>query len=103
MYFTFQLGPLELLAETLILLPQLVQRGVLAAAARLRCELGVPVPQALFADTNGLGRRLECVSLLSNQADRISLEVIQVSLSTGRLRRLLRCNWHGLLAHGELL
>lgn len=55
----------------------------------------MPVPQALLADTNGRGLRLEPVPLLGNQADHIPLEVIQVPLSADRLRRLLSCNRRG--------
>ena len=71
--FPFPLGPLQLLTQPLVLLAQLLQRGVFVTRCRWRSELGMPVTQTLLADADRRCCRLEGVPHVGDQTDRRAL------------------------------
>ena len=73
--FPFRLGPLQLLTQPLVLLAQLLQRGVFVTRCRWRSELGMPVTQTLLADADR--RRWEGVRLVSDEPNRVAFEFRQ--------------------------
>ena len=63
----------------------------------------MPLPQAVVADADGFGRRLETLPLVRDQPNRVTLERLGTTASLGVGRRLIGGNSGRRFGHWALL